>query len=184
MKTSRQNNDKNLLKLNQPMVKTIKVDTIILNSSSDTSPSVPSLSTSTYSQITTTTQTRNVTPVTPSKNTRSQITDTSSISSSSITSRSPITEIPFTPRSQPSPINTPLVHIYTLNLLNATKTTNNIPLIKLLDSNLNSILYIFLILNIHNYLHYNYHQKPAQILENYILHQKPLENLPHHYETF
>ena len=39
------------------------------------------------------------------------MTDTSSISSSSITSRPPITEIPITPRSQPSPINTPLVHI-------------------------------------------------------------------------
>ena len=111
MKTSRQNSDKNLLKLNQPLVKTIKVDTIILNSSSDTSPSAPSLSTSTDSQITTTTQTRNVSLVTPSKNTRSQITDTSSISSSSITSRSPIIEIPFNPRSQPSPFNTPLVHI-------------------------------------------------------------------------
>ena len=82
-----------------------------MDSSSDTSPSAPSLSTSTESQTTNTTQTRNVTPIPPSKRTSSQITDTSSISSSSITSRPPITETPITPRSQTSPINTPLVHI-------------------------------------------------------------------------
>ena len=82
-----------------------------MDSSSDTFPSAPSLSTSTESQITTTTQTRNLTSVTPSKRTRSQITDKSSKSSSSITSRPPITKIPFTSRSQTSPTNTPLVHM-------------------------------------------------------------------------
>ena len=76
-----------------------------------TSPSAPSLSTSTESQTTTTTQTRNVTPLSPSKRQRSQITDTSSTSSSTTTNRPPITEIPFTLRSQPTPINTHLVHI-------------------------------------------------------------------------
>ena len=40
-----------------------KVHTIILDSSSDTSPSAPNLSTNTESQITTTTQTHNVAPV-------------------------------------------------------------------------------------------------------------------------
>ena len=84
---------------------------MILDSSSDTSSFAPSLSTSTESQITTKTQTRDVTPVTPSKRTRSQITDTSSISFSSITKRPPIIEISITPRSQTSPVNTPLVHI-------------------------------------------------------------------------
>ena len=92
-------------------MKKIKVHTIILDTSSDTSPSAPSLSSSTESRITTTTQTRNVTPVTPSKRTRSQIKNTSSLSSSSTTSRPPITEIHITTRSQPSPFNTPLVHI-------------------------------------------------------------------------
>ena len=93
-------------------MKTIKVHTITLDSSSNTTPSAPSPSPSTESQTTTTTtQTRKVTAVTPSKRTRSQITDTSFISSSSITSRPPITEIPITPRSQTSPIKTPLVHI-------------------------------------------------------------------------
>ena len=72
-------------------------------SSNDSSP--------TESEITTTFQTRNVTPVTPSKRTRSLITDTSSVSSSSITCRPPITKITITSRSQTSPSNTPLVHI-------------------------------------------------------------------------
>ena len=87
-----------------------KVHTVILDSSFDTSPSAPSISNNTESQTTTSNQTRNVAHVNPSKRTRSQITDTSSISSSSTTSRPPITEIPITPRSQPSPVNTPLVH--------------------------------------------------------------------------
>ena len=39
------------------------------------------------------------------------MTDTSSVSSSSITSTPPITEIPITSCSQTSPSNTPLVHI-------------------------------------------------------------------------
>ena len=85
--------------------------TITLDSSSVTSPSDQRLSTCTESQTTTTTQTRNVTPVTPFKRPRSQITDTSAISSSTNTSRPPITEIRFTPRSQTSAINTPSVHI-------------------------------------------------------------------------
>ena len=92
-------------------MKTFQVYTIILDSSSDTSPSAPSLSSNTESQITTTSQTRNVTPVKPSKRTRSLITDTSSISSSSITSRPPINENPITSSSQTSPTETPLVQI-------------------------------------------------------------------------
>ena len=55
-----------------------------------------------------TTHTRNVTPVTPSKRPRSYFSETSS---SSILHRPPITEIPTTTRTQPTPINTPLVHI-------------------------------------------------------------------------
>ena len=76
----------------------------ILDSSSDISPSAPS----TESSTTNTSQTRNVTPVTPSKRPRSYVSETSS---SSILHRPPITEIPITTRTQPSPINTPLVHI-------------------------------------------------------------------------
>ena len=105
MKTSRRTVLKNL-KLHRAYVKTIQVYTKILDFSSVTSHSAPSLSTSPQSQNTTTTQTRNVTPVTPSKRTRSQITDTSSISSSSITRRPPTTEITITSGSQTSPINT------------------------------------------------------------------------------
>ena len=82
--------------------------TIILDSSSDTSPSAPSPSTNAESQITPTSQTRNVTPVTASKRTRSQITDNSSVSSSSITSRPSITDL-VPSRSQTSPNSTPLV---------------------------------------------------------------------------
>ena len=92
-------------------MKTIKIDIIILDFLSNTSLSAPSQSISTESQTTTTTQTRNVIPITPSKRTRSQFTDTSSISSSSITSRPPKTEISITPRSQTSPNDTPLVHM-------------------------------------------------------------------------
>ena len=85
--------------------------TITLDSSSDTSPSPPILSSNSESQTTTTSHTRNVTPVTPSEKTRSLITNTSSVSSSPVTSRPPITEIPITFRSQISPNNFPLVHI-------------------------------------------------------------------------
>ena len=92
-------------------MKIFQVYNIILDSSSDTSHSAPSLSTNTEPQVTTTSQTRNVTLVTPSKRTRSLITDTSSVSSSSNCSRPPITEIPISFRSQTSPSNTPLVHI-------------------------------------------------------------------------
>ena len=46
--------------------------------------------------------------MTPSKRPRSYISETSY---SSILHRPPITEIPITTRTQPSPINTPLVHI-------------------------------------------------------------------------
>ena len=92
-------------------MKTFQVYTIILDSSSDTSPSASSLSTNTESRSTTASQTRNVTPVTPSERTRSVIYDTSSVSSSSITSRLPITEIPITSHSQTSPSNTPSEHI-------------------------------------------------------------------------
>ena len=70
-------NIQKLLKLSLVYTYKIKVHAVTLDSSSDTSPSAPSLSTNTESQTTTTT--RNVTPVTPSKRTRLQITDTSSI---------------------------------------------------------------------------------------------------------
>ena len=51
--------------MNIPYVKTFQVYTIILDSSSDTAPSAPSLSTTnTESQVTSTSQTRNATPVT------------------------------------------------------------------------------------------------------------------------
>ena len=80
----------------------------ILDSSSDTSPSAPSINSSPESSTSNTTHTRNVTPVTPSKRPRSYVSETSS---SSILHRPPITEIPLTTRPQPSPINTPLVHI-------------------------------------------------------------------------
>ena len=77
----------------------------ILDSSSDISPSAPSTTSSTESSANNTCQTRNVTPVTPSKQPRSYVSETTS---SSILHRPPITEIP---RTQPSPINTPSVHI-------------------------------------------------------------------------
>ena len=80
----------------------------ILDSSSDISPSAPSSISSTESSTTNTSQTRNVTPVTPSKRPRSYVSETSS---SSILHRPPIFENPITTRTQPSPINTPLVHI-------------------------------------------------------------------------
>ena len=75
---------------------------------SDTSPSAPSINSNNESPTTTTTHTRNVTPVTPSKQPRSYVSGTSS---STILHRPPITEIPITTRTQPSPIITPLVHI-------------------------------------------------------------------------
>ena len=79
-----------------------------LDSSSDISPSAPSTTSSTESSTNNTSQTRNVTPVTPSKRPRSYVSETTS---SSILHRPPITEIPNTTRTHPSPINTPLVHI-------------------------------------------------------------------------
>ena len=80
----------------------------ILDSSSDISPSAPSSISSTDSSTTNTSQTHNVTPVTPSKRRRSYVSETSS---SSILHRPPISEIPITTRTQPSPTNTLLVHI-------------------------------------------------------------------------
>ena len=84
------------------------------DSPSDTSLSAPSLHSNSESQ-TTTTLTRNVTPETTSKRQRSQITDTSSVSPTSVShsSRPPISEIPITTCSepQPSPTHTPLIHI-------------------------------------------------------------------------
>ena len=80
----------------------------ILDSSSDISPSAPSTTSSTESSTNNTSQTRNVTPVTPSERSRLYVSETTS---SSIVHRPPITEIPITTRTQPSPINTPLVHI-------------------------------------------------------------------------
>ena len=75
---------------------------------SSSAPSAPSTNSNNESPTNTTTLTRNVTPVTPSKRPRSYVSETSS---SSILRRPPITEIPNTTRTQPSPINTPLVHI-------------------------------------------------------------------------
>ena len=88
--------------------------TIFLESSSDISPA-PGLFYDIESQPNNPPQIRNVIPVTPSKRPRSQITDTSSTTSSSYTSRPPITGIPITSRYQPqrSLIHTPLVHIPT-----------------------------------------------------------------------
>ena len=80
----------------------------ILDFSSDISPSAPSSISSSESLTTNIYQTRNVTPVTPSKRPRSYVSETSS---SSILHRPPIPEIPITTRTQPSPINTPLVHL-------------------------------------------------------------------------
>ena len=89
---------------------------IILDSSSGTSSSAPSLyCNSEFQTTTTTTHTHKVTPVRPSKRPRSQIIDTSSVSSTSIshTSRPPISEIASTTRSQsqPSSTHTPLIHL-------------------------------------------------------------------------
>ena len=69
--------------------------TIILDSSSDTCPSAPCLSSDIESQPNIPPQIRNVKPVTPSERPRSQITDTSSTTSTSYTSRPPITENPI-----------------------------------------------------------------------------------------
>ena len=79
-----------------------------MDSFSDTTSSAPSINSNNGSPTTTTTHTRNVIPVTPSKRPKSYVSETSS---SSILHRPPITEIPITTRTQPSPINTPLVHI-------------------------------------------------------------------------
>ena len=59
-------------------------------------------------QLTLLTLVSNVTPVTPSKRPRSYSSETSFLS---ILHKPPITEIPITTRTQPFPINTPLVHI-------------------------------------------------------------------------
>ena len=80
----------------------------ILDSSSDISPSAPSIPSTPESSVSTTTNSRNVTPTTPSKRPRSYVSETFS---SSILHRPPISEIPITTRTQPSPIKTPLVHI-------------------------------------------------------------------------
>ena len=86
----------------------MKLISRILDSSSDISPSAPSSISSTDSSTTNTSQTHNVTPVTPSKRPRSYVSETSS---SSILNRPPISENPITTRTQPTPTNTPLVHI-------------------------------------------------------------------------
>ena len=80
----------------------------ILDSSSDTFPSAPSINSNDESPTTNITHTRNVTPVTPSKRPRSYISETRS---SSILHRPPITEVPITTRTQPSSIDFPLVDI-------------------------------------------------------------------------
>ena len=86
----------------------MKLISRILDFSSDISPSAPNSISSTDSSTNNTSQTHNETPVTPSKRPRSYVSETSS---SSILHRPPISEIPITTRTQPSPINTPLVHI-------------------------------------------------------------------------
>ena len=86
----------------------MKLISRILDSSSDISPAAPSSISSTDSSTTNTSQTHNVTPVTPSKRPRLYVSETSS---SSILNRPPISEIPITTRTQPTPTNTPLVHI-------------------------------------------------------------------------
>ena len=84
--------------------------TIISDPTSGTSPLVPNIPIS-ESSVSTTSHSSNLTPVTPSKRQRSQLTNTSTITYSSITNRPPKTEIPIITRSQTSPVNTPLVHI-------------------------------------------------------------------------
>ena len=86
----------------------MKLISRILDSSSDISPSAPSSFSSTDSSTTSTSQTHNVTPVTPSKRPRSYVCETSS---SSISNRPPISEIPITTRTQTTTTNNPLVHI-------------------------------------------------------------------------
>ena len=80
------------------------------------------------------------------------------------------TEIPITTRTQPSPINTPLVHIPNPETVEQYVNYKHPTESKLLDFNLNSILYTFVILNIHAYLHSNYHQNSALLLPNIIFH--------------
>ena len=80
----------------------------ILDSSSEISPSAPSTTSSTESPTNNTSQNRKVTPATPSKRPRSYVSETSS---SSILHRPTITGISITTRTQPSPINTSLVHL-------------------------------------------------------------------------
>ena len=118
-----------------------------MDSSTDISPSAPSITSTSESLTTNTTNTSNVTPTTPSKRPRSYVTETSS---SSILHRPPITEIPITTRTQPSPNNTHVVHIpnpETEQYVNYKHPT------AIKTVNLNPILYTFLTLNIHNYLH-------------------------------
>ena len=86
----------------------MKLISRILDSSSDISSSARSSISSTDSSTTNTSQTHNVTPVTPTKRPRSYVSEPSS---SSILNRPPISEIPITTRTQPTPTNTPLVHI-------------------------------------------------------------------------
>ena len=83
------------------MISVLFHQTIILDSSSGTSSSAPSLYSNSEIQATTITHTHKVTPVTPSKRPQSQLMDTSSLSSTSIshTSRPLISEIPITTRS-------------------------------------------------------------------------------------
>ena len=87
-----------------------------LDSSPETSPSAPSISSPSESSVPNTTSTSNVTPVTPSKRPRPHIITISPTPSSHITSthisRPPIPEIPYTPRSRSQPsIHTPISHI-------------------------------------------------------------------------
>ena len=100
-------NHRNLVSLNR---------TTNLDSSSETSPSAPSISSPCESSVSNTTTNSNVTPVTPSKKPRSHIITTSPTPSSHITStpisRPPLPEIPYTPRSRSQPsIHTPIIHI-------------------------------------------------------------------------
>ena len=113
----------------------MKLISRILDSSSDISPSAPSSISSTDSSTTNTSQTHNVTHVTPSKRPRSYVSETSS---SSILNRPPISEIPITTRTQPTPTNTPLVHIPHPETVEQYVNYKHPTAIKTVDSNTNS----------------------------------------------
>ena len=146
-----------------------KVHTIVLDTSSDTSPSAPSLSSNTESQNTATTQTRNVTPVTPSKRPRSRIPETTSITSSFTTNRPHISEIPISSRSQsqPSLIHTPLVHIRNPESVEGCINYKQPTAIKIIGLPPQLNLVHIPDIEYARLLHYKYHLKQTKQLQNY-----------------